>query len=408
MPDVNDLKSKKKIAMVTGLYPTLSMTFVDREVRALRQMGCEVFTCSVRDPDITSLQGVFQRDEALCVFRILANARRPHIAARAVAVSFASPIRLLSTLWLVWLSCPPGVSAGLKQVAYLFEAIILSDHLKRQRISHLHNHLGDSSGTVAMLASNLSGIPFSITLHGPEIFFEVAKWRLDLKIARAKFVACISDFCKAQASLVCEQQQAHKLHVVRCGVDPEMYSETRGGNGLKLLFVGRLEYRKGVDVLLNALRALKIRHPQIRLTVAGDGLERPRLESLSRHLGIEDSVQFTGALDEDGIADALQSVDILIVPSLAEGLPVVIFEAFASCVPVVASTVAGIPEAVIHRETGLLVPPCNSEALSSSISSLLSDPNRCRAMGLAGRSLVLQLHDARRSAAILDRLIQST
>jgi glycosyltransferase involved in cell wall biosynthesis len=392
--------------MVTGRYPGLSLTFIDREVRAMRAMGVEVISVSVRSPDPENLSGAFQRAEAGRVIQLIASARRPAILLGALFLAVRRPRRLAAAVWLAVATCPAGGRAVLRQGAYLAEAVLLAWHMSGRNVAHIHNHLGDSSGTVVLLASELTGIPFSMTLHGPEIFIEPRRWRLDVKIARARFVACISRFCRAQAMLSSEPTHWHKLKVVRCGVDPSIYrADGLPRTGSTLLFVGRLERRKGVDVLLEALKRLRATGHDVYLTIVGDGPERSVRERQAADALLRTAVTFAGACDENGVAEAMRTADLLIVPSLSEGLPVVIIEALASGVPVVATAVGGNPELVRDGETGLLVPPADPDKLAAAIVRLLSDPDLRRRMGVAGRRLVCRDHNAGRNARALLRRI---
>ncbi len=391
------------IAMVTGRYPGLSLTFIDREVRALREMGVDVITVTVRSPDPQALSGEFQHEEAGRVFRLLASARRPAHVAKALAMAALHPRRLAATARLAITTCPAGARAMALQLAYFAEALLLAPHLQARGVKHLHNHLGDSSGTVTMLAAELAAIPFSITLHGPEIFQSAQRWRLDVKIARAKFVACISEHGRQQTMRFSDEAHWHKLKVVRCGVNPSLYAAAPAAErtGRDLLFVGRLEERKGVNFLLDAVALLKARCSDVRLKIVGNGPQKEALERQTAALSLEAVVTFAGTKDEAGVAEALRHADLLVVPSLSEGLPVVIMEALASGVPVVASAVDGIPELVRDGETGWLVPPCDPRKLANGIEQLQMDPGLRQCMGEAGRQLVAADHDAQRNAVTL-------
>ncbi|MGS5086078.1 glycosyltransferase family 4 protein [Hydrogenophaga sp. A37] len=394
------------IAMVTGRYPGLSLTFIDREVRALREMGVDLITVTVRSPDPQALSGAFQHEEAGRVFRLLASAQRPAYGAKALFMAARHPHRLAATARLAIATCPAGARAMALQLAYFAEAVLLAPHLRARSVKHLHNHLGDSSGTVTMLAAELVAIPFSITLHGPEIFQSAQRWRLDAKIARAQFVACISEFGRKQAMRFSDEAHWHKLKVVRCGVNPGLYAaEPTARKGHDLLFVGRLEERKGVNFLLDALALLKARGSDVRLKIVGNGPQKEALQSQTATLSLDAMVNFAGTKDEVGVSEALRHADLLIVPSLSEGLPVVIMEALASGVPVVASAVDGIPELVRDGETGRLVPPADPQALANGIEQLLQDPGVRLRMGNAGRQLVAAEYDAHRNALELLRLI---
>jgi glycosyltransferase involved in cell wall biosynthesis len=397
------------LAIVTGRYPGASLTAIDREVTALRVAGCEVITATIRPPQDDTLAGAFQREEAMRVHRVIASAWNPLTVGRALVAAAGRPRRLVSTLRLAIEARPSGrAAARLKHVAYLVEAVLLADFLRRRGVVHVHNHLGDSSGTVTMLAAELAGLPFSMTLHGPEVFEAPEIWRLDVKIARARATICISESGRDKALRLCGKAHHGKVVVVPCGVTPrffEAHAEQRSGR--TLLFVGRLVPRKEVPVLIEALARVRGCGRDVELEIVGDGPERERLESLARRTGLLPSIRFRGMLDEAGVAGALRKADLLVVPSSSEGLPAVIMEAMASGLPVVASEVDGIPELVRDSETGFLVPPRDAERLADAITRLLDDPVMARRMGDAGRRLVARRHDAERNALVLLRTIIS-
>lgn len=401
----------RPIAYLTGEYPKVSHTFILREIVALRAQGMEVLTCTVRRAPSEAVVGDDQRAEADSTFCILDTAKRaPHRLLSAHWGAFVrSPKRWLSALALAWRTRPPGLRALLWQFFYFIEAGLLADYLRRNRVGHLHNHFANSSCSVAMLASEISGIPFSFTLHGPSIFFEPKWWRIDEKIARAKFVACISHFSRSQAMLFSDQAHWDKLKIVHCGVDPAKYGgRDKNGYGKHVLFVGRLSAIKGVPLLLDAFAAIRKTHPDARLTLVGDGPDRAALEARARQSGLGDSVRFSGYQPQEKVAELLAQADIFVLPSFAEGVPVVLMEAMASRVPVIASRVAGVPELVEDGVSGFLVPPGRLDNLTDRLGQLLSAPELCRRMGKAGRAKVVAEFDQEGEAKRLSERFETT
>jgi len=161
-------------------------------------------------------------------------------------------------------------------------------------------------------------------------------------------------------------------------------SEQLEGEGY-LLFVGRLRIRKGVEVLLEALRELRRRVPQADLRIAGDGEHRERLECRTAELGLESAVTFLGTCDAARVRALLRGAAALVVPSIYEGMPLVVLEAMEAGVPLVASRVSGIPEVVVDGETGWLAPPEDPAALAGALEAVLTNPGEARRRGEAGR-----------------------
>ena len=392
-----------RIAYLTGEYPRATDTFIQREVAALRARGLTVETCSMRRTGAEHHTGPEQRAEAAGTFHVLEATLSWRLGAAHLA-AWRRPGAWLRALRLAWRTRPGGIKPTLYQLIYLAEAAVLAQHLRARGLTHLHNHIAKSSCTVAMLASEMSGIPFSFTLHGPDIFYEPHRWRLDEKIARARFVACISHFARSQAMAFSDPQHWGKLHIVHCGVDPARYDGPAPEAAAHLLFVGRLAAVKGVPVLLEALQGLIADHPGLRLTLVGDGPERAALEARAQGLGHH--VDFVGYRSQDEVAALLREATALVLPSFAEGLPVVLMEALAARVPVVATRIAGVGELVEDGVSGLLVPPGDAAALRDALARLLADPALRARMGEAGRARVVAAFDSEREAAWLATLFE--
>jgi glycosyltransferase involved in cell wall biosynthesis len=262
--------SLPKLAYLTGEYPRASDTFIQREVAALRALGHEVDTCSIRTTGAEHLVGPEQRDEHARTFKVLQAAKSPLHLIRAHLRWMRTPRRYFSALRLAWTTAPKGIKGRLFNLIYFAEAGVLAAHLADRGVEHLHNHIAKASCTVAMLVNALSGLPYSFTIHGPDIFFEPHHWRIDEKARRAAFVACISDFCRSQLMCFAAPSDWARFHIVHCGVDPDRYAPA-DRTGQDLLFVGRLAAVKGVPLLLEAVARLQPRFPDMRLTLIGDG-----------------------------------------------------------------------------------------------------------------------------------------
>lgn len=378
-----------RLAYLTSLYPAASHTFIQREIQALRQLGFELKTCSIRRPVSDQLTGTQEQLDAESTFYVIQAARNPINILAAVWDSLKRPKKLLGTLSLAFQTSTPGIKGSFKQMAYLAEALILSRHLRSQKINHIHNHFAGASATVTLLTSTLSGIPYSYTLHGPADFYEPYKWRLDLKTAHAKFVCCISHFARGQGMFFSDPSHWDKFHIVHCGVFPETYVKPIKSNKNEfkhLLFVGRLTAVKGVRILLDAFVEARKTNPQLSLTLIGDGDDRAELEKRSAPFG--DAVMFKGYQSQDAVAQALATTDALVLPSFAEGLPVVLMEAFAAGKPVICTQVAGVTELVQDGISGFIVPASDTDSLSARICQLADDPQTAKEMGAAGREVV--------------------
>lgn len=398
------------IAYLTSEYPKVSHTFIQREVDGVRAHGINVITSSVRKPRPEDLTGPEEAAAFNDTFYILATAKNPlRLFGAHLGLLVRKPGRYLRALALGWRTSAPGLRALLYQLFYFAEAGILAQHLQRMGAVHLHTHFANSGCSVAMLTSELSGIPFSFMMHGPAEFFETDRWRLDEKVAKAQFVTCISHFCRSQLMLFSDKAHWSKLHIQHCALDPDIYHRSldKVREGKHLLFIGRLSGVKGAPILLDALAVLRKDHPDIHLTFVGDGPERPELEAKTDFLSMRDAVTFAGFRSQDEVADYLAKTDIFALPSFAEGVPVVLMEAMASNVPVVTTRIAGIAELVEDGVSGYLVPPGDVESLVERLNRLLSDEEIRAQMGEAGRRMVIEEFNIKTETARLSALFQS-
>ncbi|MEM9477523.1 MAG: glycosyltransferase family 4 protein [Pseudomonadota bacterium] len=402
MPPAN---AAPRIAYLTGEFPAVSHTFILREIEALREMGLEVETCSIRQTDAAHHRGPAEQNAAKSTFYVLNAAKNPLAVLRAKLSLLADPERFFRTFLLALRTGSPGLKGRLWQLFYFTEAMVLAQHLKARKITHLHNHFADSSASVAMLTAELAGIDFSYTLHGPAELFEPEKWRLDEKTQRAKFVACISHFARSQLMYFSDPADWDKLKIIHCGVTPETYeAPQRDSDGCHLVFVGRLTAIKGLRILLDAFGQVAADYPGLRLTLVGDGDDRAALEAMAAPLG--DMVRFTGYLSQAEVAETLATADALVLPSFAEGVPVVLMEAMASARPVIATRVAGVSELVEDGVSGFLAPPGDATGLAERIAQLAADPALRTRMGAAGRDRVLAEFDIRKEAARIAALFR--
>ena len=399
----------RPIAYLTGHYPKVSHTFIQREVLALRKLGLDICTCSIRRADDKDINHD-QMDELASTFFVLQTAKSPTRMLGALARRVTrNPGGMLRALRLAWTTRAPGARAALWQLFYFLEAVVLARHLEEIGARHLHNHFVDGSCTVAMLTSELTGIPFSFTLHGPTELFEPAVWRLDEKIARAAFSVFISHFARSQGMLFSDPAHWDRMRIVHCGIEPHRYGTARQAEpGKNILFIGRLAAVKGATLLLDAFVRVLETHPDAHLTLVGDGPDRPTLEAKVKRLGIADQVTFTGYLGQDDVAAALNAADLLVLPSFAEGVPVVLMEAMAARLPVIASRVGGVQELVEDGVSGRVLPPGDIDALVAALDGLLSDPDMRAQMGQAGRAKVVAEFDVAREAQWLSQLFHDS
>lgn len=398
-----------RIAYLTSQYPAASHTFIRREVEALRSLGWHIDTFSVRTPGADETKADADRSEAEGTFYILRQSPAAFVFAH-LGTLFTRPARYFRTFALALGHRAPGARGLLLSFAHFAESVLLARELEGRGASHLHNHFANSAATVGLLATRLLGIGWSFTMHGISETDFPAGVMLGRKIEAADMVACVSYFGRAQGMRLVAPRYWDKMHVVRCGLpfDRVPLRAQQSGNARTLICVGRLSPEKGQAGLLEAFAKLRERHEGLQLRLVGDGPEREALEALASDLRLGDSITFVGRLSEAETLDEIARSDILVLPSFMEGLPIVLMEAMAVGVPVVASRVAGIPELVEAGTGGLLFSPSNWEELAGCVERLLTDDKLYGMMSESGKQKVAAEFDARKSAEILSRLFKGT
>lgn len=395
-----------RIGYLTSQYPAPSHTFIRREIAALRAKGADIVTYSIQPPP-AGLAAPLDQTAAAETFTVLARPKLDYARAHLAAL-VTRPGRYLRTLALAWRHRVPGVKAALWALFHFAEAILLARRLEADRIDHLHNHFANSAATVGLLASRFARIGWSLTLHGISEFDYPAGLLLRDKIAAADFVACVSRFGMAQAMRLIPTGEWSKLHIVRCGIDladlPARVDRGEGDGTVEVIAVGRLSPEKGQAGLLEAIHTVRDRGIAVTLTLVGDGPEGEALHAEVARLGIGDAVRFLGRLDERATLAAIAAADMLVLPSFMEGLPVVLMEAMALGVPVVATRVAGIPELVRDDVGGLLFDPADWTALADAIARLAADPTLRARLAAEGRQRVEQEFAVERAVAPLPAL----
>jgi glycosyltransferase involved in cell wall biosynthesis len=396
------------IACLCNRYPAISMTFVQREVQGLRNLGIPVRTLSIRPPLPGHLISAANREAARSTYAVLPP-RWTHLIRANVRAFFVSPWRYWLTLAFSLRLSSGGARASLWRIFYFIESMIIWDQCRADGTRHIHAHFAND---VAMLCAYFADRPtdpwsWSFTLHGPVEFYDVYRAQLTEKIRRARLVICISDFARSQAMAWSQDTEWEKLHVIHCGVNPAEWRTQAtaaprppgtGSNRLRVLSVGRLIALKGHAILLDAVAKLRAGGQEMEVTLVGDGPRRAALEEQARRLGVADLVHFAGSIGQDNIRDYFANADVFCLASFAEGVPVVLMEAMAMELPVVTTTVMGIPELVEDGVSGLLMPPGRADALGALLHSLAEDPALRQRLGRAGREKVIAEFDAASSA----------
>lgn len=401
-----------KLAYFTNLYGAASYTFIMTEVEHLRRLGHGVQTFSVRHPGGgEAVSDQVRREQASTEYFLPPGGKLGGAARVAFSVARAflrHPGRFVSTLDLARRTCAPGLRAQARQAAYFALGCHLAERMRARGVEHLHNHLGSASASIAMLASSVGGVPFSLTIHGGHIFYEPKQWALGEKIVRSTFTACISSFCRSQCMLFVPHEVWPRLAVVRCAVDQRFLDAppTPVPDVPTLVCVGRLAEEKAHLLLLEAAARVRSSGRALRLVFVGGGPMRPVLERRIAELGLEGVVHLTGVAPPEEVERQIVAARAFVLASLTEGLPVAIMESLALGRPVVATNVGAIAELVLPGQTGWLVSAGSAEALAGAMVEALETPvDTLAQMGRRGAALVAERHRASAEVPRLERLL---
>ncbi len=398
-----------RIAYLISRYPAISHTFILREIRELRRLGVEIFPISVNPPDRpTSQLSEEERIEAATTL-CLKNRSIAQMAGALWRTLTARPVGLLSGLRLAFRLGGTDPRAVTKRLFYLAEAILTGDFLRLEQLPHLHVHFATPAATVALFVKEVFGIPFSMTVHGPDEFYDVTSHHLPEKIAAASFICTIGSFCRSQLMKLSAPEHWSKMEISPLGVDPQLFrprdiQPIRPDPRFRILCLGRLVAAKGQAVLLDAVRILARQGRPVLATFAGDGPDRHHLEAMAREYEITGHVNFLGGVNPDSVRDLYAASDVFVLPSFAEGIPVVLMEAMAMEVPCISTTITGIPELITSGESGLLVSPSDAGQLAAAIGNLIADAPLRQSLGKAGRRKVTADYHLARNVARLHNI----
>lgn len=393
------------IAYLMNSYPAVSHAFIRREIRGLEAIGSRISRIALRgwDNPLVDPEDAEERSQTRYVMQrgliglvwpsLMTLFRNPR--SFYAAVRFA--LRLSS-----------GADRSLAiHLGYVLEACCVKVLIDRSGAQHLHTHFGTNSAAIAALVRVIGGPAYSLTIHGPNEFDAPLALHLREKIEGSAFTVAITDFCRSQLLRWLELKSWSKVRVVRCGIEPALFDVPLALESPlpKFVCLGRLVEQKGQLLLLEAVHQMVKEGHHFELVVVGAGPMREILEARVEELGLSSCVRLTGALSTKVLEQEFRSSRGLVLPSFAEGLPMVFMEAMAMGLPVLTTQIAGHPELVRHGENGWLFAAGSADAIADALRDCLSRPiDELRAMGAAGRELARRLHSSDRQARELHQL----
>jgi glycosyltransferase involved in cell wall biosynthesis len=400
----------RSIAYLVSRYPTLSMIFVLREVVLLRALGFRIETASINPPDRSPERLTSQeREEADRTYCIKRHGIPGAVLAHLKTL-LQTPAGYLRGLTLAFTLARLDLARLFLNFMYFSEALMVGQWMRRNRQSHLHVHLASQAASVGLFAHRIFRCGYSLTVHGPDEFYDAKGLYLAHKIAAADFIVCISSYARSQLMYLSPYEHWKKFHVCRLGIDPHLFSplpnpSTDKPDGVfEILCVGRLTPAKGQHLLIDALRQLLDQGRNVRLRLAGNGPDEPSLRAQAERLSLADRVLFEGPVNQDRIRSVYAQADLFCLPSFAEGLPVVLMEALSMGIPCVTTAITGIPELIRNRIEGLLVPPSDLDALVHALATLIDDDGLRSQFAANGRKRILEQYTLRANVETLAAL----
>ena len=383
-----------RLAYIIGTYPSLTTTFIDREIRILRQLGADIQILSIRQPPAGMLLSREQQEQQQQVISLL-PVRWISLLLGHLYFALLRPGRFLGMLGHLVTRPHPGLKARLKTLLHFSEGVYAAYLLRRRPPEHLHAHFVDRAAIVALVAGRLLGLPYSVTAHANDIYRD--KVLLCEKLAQARFAVTVSEFNKSYLLDTCPGLEPDKIHVLHPWVDLTRFQPpaTRSNsNILRVLSVGRLVEKKGHGYLVQACHLLKEKGIDFECRIIGDGPLRAELEASIARYGLQEQVKLLGAQPQSTVLDNLAWCDLFALACVIaqdgdrDGMPVALAEAMAMQVPVVSCHIVGIDE-LVSPAAGQLVPPRDADALAEALQTIQHKDLSSRVeMGRRGRAII--------------------
>jgi len=385
-------------------FPVISHTFISREIKELEKRGLKIHCFSIHRPAAheISAEDDYFRDRVYYLFPM----QKWRLLLAHLRTQFQHPFKYLYWLWYVVSRPDTRLSDRLRCFYHFVEAVYLLQEIKKRGIKHLHAHFMQGNATMALVISKLlPDCHYSITVHNSAT--KIGLLLFQEKIRHAQFVVAISNYNKAMISQALPDCR-DKIAVIHCGLDPDSFSPvTPAAPILTLLAIGRLVWEKNYLDLIKACQILRDQGLVFRCQIVGEGRDRPQLEAAITEYGLQAQVQLIGLVLQEKIQDYYNQADIFVLSSVTEGIPVVLMEAMAKGLPVVATRITGIPELVEDQRSGLLVPAQQPAALAAAIAQLADNPTLRTRMGERGREKIITDFHIVKNAETLSQLFKA-
>jgi len=409
----------RRILYVLSRFPNVSTTFIANEMTALTELGADIHIAAIW----RSLDGEPHATERAFLNRLMRpNIRSLWLWITALAQIIRKP-SLIGVILRLMIGHTVSMWALIKLLVNIPKGLMIGAWVRAHKIDHIHAHFLTAPATVALIASKVSGVPFTVTVHAFDLYDDSPRNRngsVRYKLESAARVVCISAYNRRYLTrfspFPTQSGSGEKLHVVYNGISLDLFSPPPIRRPIPrhahIVSNGSLIAKKGHDVLIRAVAALHAAGYRVTLDIIGRGALEPALRALATELGLTDAVTFAGIMTQTQVVERYHAADVFALACIIapdgdrDGIPTVLIEALAVELPTVSTTVSGVPEVIIDGETGRCVEP-TPIAIADAIRGLIDQPDQTRAMAQRGRAHVRARFDRDNNARRLYDVFES-
>ncbi len=380
----------KKILYLCSEYPALSHTFIDKEIDALENRKFEIHTASINYPKNTDkFSGDYQNRLEKTYY--IKTENKLKIIKILLKYLSTKPTLFMKTFFTTYNLCFKKGAKNLKKfIGYFVEAVLLHNYMAKNNIEHVHIHFANPASTVAMIAKEFGGIEYSISVHGPDEFYNTKENLVKEKVKGAKFIRTISHFCTSQLMRESDPKYWNKFNIVRCGIDLNQFLpiKKQEKETFNIVCVGRLTPSKGQTILIGAVKKIIEEVKNFKLILVGGGEDFEGIKEKIEKEKLNEYIELKGPVSHETVKEILTGADVFALPSFAEGIPVALMEAMAMEIPVISTKIAGIPELIEDYKNGFLVNASDEVQLAELMVNLINGQSGLEAIRKNARKKV--------------------
>ncbi len=406
-----EMSEKPKVAYIMSRFPKLTETFILFEMLTLRKLGTEVEVY----PLLRESQPVAHKEAQ----KIIEEAHfEPFISIEILKAQWrfirCCPRKYFGLIWEVFTGVLPSLNFLFGTLGIFAKSVKFAQDMAKSGVTHVHAHFATHPAMSAFIIHRLTGIPFSFVAHGSDL--HVDRRFIDRKIQASAFSIAISEFNKEIMVKESGEAFSDRIKVVHCGVDADTFkfAPEKQNDTLQLVCVASFEPVKGHKYLVEACRVLAERGQKFDCHLIGYGPVRGQVEKQIAESGIADRFHVYGGLPRHEVLEFYARADIITLASVLtkdgkkEGIPVVLMEAMACGLPVVASRISGIPELVEDGRSGILFTPGNVFEFAEALETMAKDRDLRIKLGTAGRKKVTEDFNLYKCTEQLQQLLYSS